>query len=192
MIKKTFFLLSLIVLMVACSPSTQITKSWTDPSWKSGSAIPFKKVLVVAPFKDESSRRIAEDKIVASIKKVTAVQSYNYIQPADTAPGKLDIKLKKDGFDGIILMRLTNVNKSVSYNQGTSYGGWYGYRYSTPGYYSEDKTFYVETNFYSLDEKKLLWSGTTSSLNPTQFDQTLDEIIKAIHSDLVQKGLIKE
>jgi len=189
---KTFLALSLIVLMIACSPSTQITKSWTDPFWKSGSAVPFKKVLVVAPFKDESSRRIAEDKIVASITKVTAVPSYSYIQPADTAQGKLDIKLKKDGFDGIILMRLTDVNKSVSYNQGTSYGGWYGYRYSTPGYYSEDKTFYVETNFYSLDGNKLLWSGTTSSLNPSQFDQTLDEIIKAIRSELIQKGLIKE
>ncbi|MEI8005357.1 MAG: hypothetical protein WCI48_04055 [Bacteroidota bacterium] len=190
--RKALLPLSLIVLMIACSPSTQITKSWTDPSWKSGSVVPFKKVLVVAPFKDESSRRIAEDKIVASITKVTAVPSYNYIQPADTAQGKLDIKLKKDGFDGIILMRLTDVNKSVSYNQGTSYGGWYGYRYSTPGYYSEDKTFYVETNFYSLDGNKLLWSGTTSSLNPSQFDQTLDEIIKAIRSELIQKGLIKE
>jgi len=189
---KTFISVCIIGLMIACSPATQITKSWTDPSWKSGSTMPFKKVLVVAPFKDASSRRIAEDKIVASITKVEAVPSYNYIQPADTVQGKLDQKMKKDGFDGIILMRLTDVNKSVSYNQGTSYGGWYGYRYSTPGYYSEDKTFYVETNFYSLDQKKLLWSGTTSTLNPTQFDQTLDEIITAIRTELLTKGLIKQ
>ena len=189
---KVFLQISLIGLMVACSPSTQITKSWTDPSLKPGGTVPFKKVLVVAPLKDESSRRIAEDKIVSQIKKVVAVPSYNYIQPADTDQEKLEEKLKKDGFDGIILMRLTDVNKSVSYTPGTAYGGWYGYRYATPGYYSEDKTFYVETNFYSLDQKKLLWSGTTSTLNPTRLDQTLDEIITAIKNNLIEKGLIKE
>jgi hypothetical protein len=189
--KTKFFLpLCLMALMIACSPSTQITKSWTDPSWKQG-VVPFKKVLVVAILKDDASRRIAEDKIVASITRVTAVQSYNYIKPADTVGGKLDEKLKKDGFDGIILMRLTNVDKSVSYNQGSSYGGWYGYRYSSPGYYSEDKTFYVETNFYALEGNKLMWTGTTSTLNPTQLDKTLDDIIAAIRTELYSKGLIK-
>ena len=181
----------LIAMLIGCSPSTQITKSWTDPSWTSGSAIPCKKVLVVAPLKDDASRRIAEDKIVASISKVTAVQSYNYIKPADTVQGKLDEKMKKDGFDGLILMRLTSVDKSVSYNQGSSYGGWYGYRYSSPGYYSEDKTFYVETNFYKLEGNKLMWSGTTASMNPTKFEQTLDEIILAIRKELYEKGLVK-
>jgi hypothetical protein len=190
--KTNMFLLAcLMALLAACSPSTQITKSWTDPSWKQGGAIPFKKVLVVAILKDDASRRIAEDKIVASITRVTAIQSYNYIQPADTAQGKLDAKLKKDGVDGIILMRLTDVNKSVSYTQGTSYGGWYGYRYSTPGYYSEDKTFYVETNFYALEGNKLMWSGTTSTLNPTKLDKTMDDIITAIRTELYSKGLIK-
>ena len=188
---KTLLTLSLIGLMVACSPSTQITKSWTDTSWKPGGDLPFKKVLVVAPLKDESSRRIAEDKLVAQIKKVVAVQSYNYIQPTDTDQNKLEEKLTQDGFDGIILMRLTDVNKSVSYTPGTAYGGWYGYRYATPGYYSEDKTFYVETNFYSLAQKKLLWSGTTATLNPTSLDKTLDDIIIAIRTELATKGLIK-
>jgi hypothetical protein len=186
-----FLMVGIMALMAACSPSTQITKSWTDPSWKQGGAAPFKKVLVVAILKDDASRRIAEDKLVASITRVMAVQSYNYIKPADTVQGKLDEKLTKDAFDGIILMRLTDVNKSVSYTQGSSYGGWYGYRYSSPGYYSEDKTFYVETNFYALAGNKLMWSGTTSTLNPTQLDKTLDDIIIAIRTELYSKGLIK-
>jgi len=189
---KIILQLSLAGLMIACSASTQITKSWTDPSWKSGSTMPFKKVLVVAPLKDESSRRIAEDKIVAAIKMVVAVPSYTYMQPSDNDEGKLEARLLKDGFDGLILIRLTDVNKSVSYTPGTSYGGWYGYRYSSPGYYSQDQTFYVETNFYSLEQKKLLWSGTTSTLNPESLDKSLDEIIIAIRTDLVQKGLIKQ
>jgi hypothetical protein len=190
--KNLFFLMGFLGFLVACAPSTQITKSWIDPEWKPADTALYKKILVVAPLKDESSRRIAEDKLVANMKKVVAVQSYNYIKPTDTDQNALEERLIKDGFDGIILMRLADVNKSVSYTPGTSYGGWYGYRYATPGYYSEDKTFYVETNFYSLAQKKLIWSASTSTLNPTQLDQTLSEIIAAVKAELSKKGLIRQ
>ncbi|MEP7127666.1 MAG: hypothetical protein ABI729_02310, partial [Chitinophagales bacterium] len=149
------------------------------------------KVLVVASMTDESSKRIAEDKIVAALRPGVGQQSYSYLQPSDTNEAKLSAKLLKDGFDGILLMRLTNVDKSVSYNQGASYGGWYGYRYTEPGYYSEDKTYLVETNAYSLQPSKLLWSGTTSSMNPTNLETTLDAIITADKTQLLKQGLIK-
>ena len=141
--------------------------------------------------KDESSRRIVEDKMVKSFKTVTAVQSYSYLQPADTISEVVDDKLKKDGFDGVVIMRLADVDKSVSYVPGTGYGGWYGYRYSSPGYYQEDKTFYVETNIYSLPSNKLLWSGTTESLNPDKLDRVVDDIISALRGQLQKEKLIK-
>ena len=191
--KRNFYLLmSLFGFLVACSPSTKITKSWTDPSWKQADTALFKKVLVVCPLKSESSRRFAEDKLVASIKKMVAVQSYNYLKSSDSVQNEREEKLKKDGFDCIILMRLVVVDKNLSYTPGTPYGGWYGYSYSTPGYYSEDRTFYVETDFYSLAQKKLIWSATTSTLNPTQLDKTLNEIIVAVKTELTKKGLIKQ
>ncbi|MEI8047260.1 MAG: hypothetical protein WCI92_07765 [Bacteroidota bacterium] len=194
--------LSLIGLMFACSPATKLEKSWADPSFNS-SMKPFTKVLVIAPLRDQNSQRIAEDKIVLKLKKgVVGVQSYQYLQPSDTAQKLVQSKLMKDGFDGIILMHLTTVEKSTSYTPGTYYGGYYGYHgygyggyygggYS-PGYYSEDKTFLVETNFYSVKESKLLWSGTTSTLNPSSLNETLDQIIYSIQYELQQKGLIKK
>jgi hypothetical protein len=188
---KLFFPLCLLGLLVACGPSTQISKSWSDPSLTSGSAQNFKKILVVCALKDEASRRTAEDKVAVQIKNIEVVKSYNYLKPEDTDQKQLEERLKNDGFDGIILMHLTDVDKSVSYSPGTSYGGWYGYRYSTPGYFSEDKTFFVETNFYSVNPGKLLWSCTTSTLNPTKLDQTLDDIISSVRIELQKKGLIK-
>lgn len=181
----------LVTLFFACTPTTQLEKSWVDPSLTPGSFQPFNKVLVVASMADESSKRIAEDKIVAQLKSGTGVQAYTYLLPSDTNDKALDIKLKKDGFDGIILMRLKSVDKSVSYVEGTGYGGWYGYRYSSPGYYSEDKTYIVETNIYSLETNKLLWTGTTSSLNPGKLNQMLDAIIAVDKAELVKQGLIK-
>jgi hypothetical protein len=188
--KAKLFLLStlLIGLLFGCV-STKLAKSWADPSF-SLNPNPYKKVLVVAPLKDAASQRIAEDKIVKQIKKTTAIQSYTYLNTSDTIPKILNQKLLKDGFDGLILMHLTDVEKSMSYNQGASYGGWYGYRYYTPGYYTEDKTFLVETNMYSIKDDKLLWSGTTSTLNPSSFDKSIDEIITAIKTELQKKGIL--
>lgn len=188
---KVLSLLSLIALMVACTPTTVLEKSWTDPSLTPETIKAFTKILVVASITDESSKRIAEDKIVAALKPGMGVQAYSYLLPSDTNDAKLDAKLKKDGFDGILLMRLKDVDKTVSYTQGTGYGGWYGYRYSSPGYYSEDKTYYVETNIYSLEPNKLLWSATTSSMNPTKLETTLDAIIAADKAQLIKQGLIK-
>jgi len=201
---KMLIPLSLIGIMFACGSATKLEKSWADPSFNPNMK-PFTKILVIAPLRDINSQRIAEDKIVMELKKgVVGVQSYSYLQPSDTAVTLVESKLKKDGFDGIILMHLTTVEKSTSYTPGTSYGypygGYYGYRgygyggyygggYS-PGYYSEDKTFMVETNFYSITDRKLLWSGTTSTLNPTSLDKTLDQIIYAIKYELQKKGLI--
>ena len=180
-----------ILLLAGCGPSTKIEKTWTDPSFNTATVQSYKKILVMGLLKDESTRRIAEDKMVAAFKNVTAVQSYSYLQPADTIRSEVEDKLKKDGFDGVVIMRLADVDKSVSYVPGTGYGGWYGYRYSSPGYYQEDKTFYVETNFYSLPETKLLWSGTTSSLNPNKLDRTLDDVINTLKGQLQKQKLIK-
>jgi len=180
-----------ILVLAGCGPSTKIEKTWTDPSFTTATVQSYKKILVMGLLKDESTRRIAEDKMVAAFKNVTAVQSYSYLQPADTIRSEVEDKLKKDGFDGVVIMRLADVDKSVSYVPGTGYGGWYGYRYSSPGYYQEDKTFYVETNFYSLPETKLLWSGTTSSLNPNKLDRTIDDVINTLKGQLQKQKLIK-
>lgn len=190
--QKVLLPLSLIGLMVACAPATQLQKSWTDPSVTKATVKPFKKVLVVAAFKDEAFERTAEDKIAAAIKNATPVQSYNYLKSTDTDQKQVEERLKKDGFDGVIMMRLKAVEKTSSYTPGTYYGGWYGVRYGSPGYVSVDKEFIVETNIYSITEGKLLWSGTTSTLNPTKFDSSIDAIISTIKSELLKKGLIKQ
>ncbi|MHC1777967.1 MAG: hypothetical protein AB9834_21380 [Lentimicrobium sp.] len=184
--------LCLIGLMFACSPATKLEKSWIEPSLNAETMKPFTKVLIVAPIKDEASQRIAEDKIAAQLRPGVAVQSYTYPKMAQTDQQELQGKLITDKFDGLILMRLKEVEQSTSYTPGTSYGGWYGYRNYSPGYYTEDKTFMVETSFYSLPDNKLLWSGTTSSLNPTSYEKTLDQIIMAIKYELQKKGFVKK
>ena len=198
---KLFLSAVSLCVLVSCLPTAQLTKTWTDPSLNANTK-PFNKVLVIAQLKDDSTRRTAEDKIVASSSRGNFVQSYNYLKPSEQEE-KLVIKdLLKDGIDGIILMRLTDIEKTTSYVQGTSYyGGWgyrggfyggYGYGYGSPGYYQEDKTYYVDTNIYDVKTNKLLWTGTVSAVNPSKLDSTLDAIILAVKTELNNKGLIKK
>jgi len=197
----------LVGLLSSCAPSTQLVKTWSDPSLNADTK-PFNKVLVIAQLKDDSSRRIAEDKIVAASSRGNFVASYNYLKPSQNDQNLVVADLLRDGIDGIILMRLTDIEKSTDYVQGsTYYGGWgYGHGYyggyggwgygggyySTPGYYEENKTYYVETSLFDVKSNKLLWSGTTSTLNPSRANEVLDDIIYAIKTELNNKGLIKK
>ena len=74
-------ILSLIVLssFAACSPSTEITKSWVEPG-ASVSTGPTNKALVIALVKDETSRRVIEDALVKRLN-ASAVASYNILTP---------------------------------------------------------------------------------------------------------------
>ena len=190
---KLSFLLITILVLVSCAPTTKIQKTWSDPSLSKEKFDSYKKVLVIAVLKDETGRRIAEDKLVAAFNTITTVQSYTYLTPADTTQQIIEQKLKNDGFDGVLYMRLKEVEKSVTYNQGTGFHGGYGWYggYHAPGYYSVDKTFVVETNLYDVAANKLMWSTTTSTLNPTAIEKSLDGIIYTLRYELMKKGYIK-
>lgn len=200
---KSLLLIGSFITMISCGPSTRLTKTWTDPSVNSSTFKPFTKVLVIALLKDDTGSRIAEDKLVSQFKPGVAIASYKYLQPGDTVQSAVDQKMKADGFDGLLLLRLMDVQESMNvqssgypgyYGYGPYYGGRYGYGYGGYGTttVSVDRDYVVETRIYSLTEAKLLWSGTTSTLNPTSLEQAMDEIIYANKQQLIKQGLIKQ
>ncbi len=109
--------LGLLLLMIACTPSTQMIRTWKDPSLTPETLEPFKKVMVIARIGNETSNRIAEDKIVASMQ-TPGVPSYSIITLADTNEIAIDAKLQKNGIDGLLVMMLTDVNKTLNYQPG--------------------------------------------------------------------------
>jgi hypothetical protein len=207
MYQKILLLLTIAVVMFGCATTTQVRKSWSDPSLAKGTVKPFNKVFVFVTLRNDASRRIAEDKIVAGVKNGTAVQSYTYLTPADTSQKLLVERLKKNGFDGVITMRVKAVVNSNPHSPprtsavtwySTSYVNGYVYTSSSADYIPppeednpEQKNYIVETNIYSLESNMLLWSGVTASINPKKIDQAMDGIINTIKTELKKKGLIK-
>lgn len=187
----------------SCSTSTKIVKSWKEPGATLTQSAAT-KILVVAFVKDETTRRIAEDEVVQRLSvKNSASASYNLIT-AD-ALKKADVDelaghLKQGQFTNILLMRLVDVEKETSYVPGTTtafYGGYrryYGYGsgfYTTPGYYTTNKNYFVETAVYSIDPDKLLWTATSKTVNPSKLENTVKEIGDAVSARMKKEGFIK-
>src|SRR6187551_3270177 len=96
----------------ACS-STTMQSSWKAPG-ASYTKEQFKKVMVVALFKDETTRRIAEDKIVAKNPAFRA--SYMNLgkdqQNMDEATFKAFVA--KEGYDAVLTLHLVDIQNSTS------------------------------------------------------------------------------
>jgi hypothetical protein len=162
--------------------------------------------------KKEENKRAAEDQLVSMFKKGKAIQSYTYVNPADTSQKELVEKLIKDGFDGAITMRLKAVVQTqtkTTTTPGTSYESWYSgpYGYGHSYTYSFDnsqrtstgnvevnspKDYIIETNIYSLETKKLLWSGVTASLSAKKVDRAMTGIVNKIRNEIQKKGFLKD
>jgi hypothetical protein len=209
--QKWLVLFILAGLMVACSTTTQLRKSWSDPSLANTTIKPFKKVLVKITLRNSMYTRAAEDQLVADIRNGIAVPAYAYLTPSDTSQKEVVEKLIKDGFDGIITMRVKAVVQTKTTDPGTSYSNWYGY--STPYGYgygvsvnigssndngpstvdvNSSKDYIVETNIYSLESKMLLWSGVTASMSAKKIEPAMKGIVNTIRKELQKKGYLKK
>ena len=187
--------------LVSCGPSTKIEKSWTEPG-SSVSKSASNKTLVIAMVKDETSRRVIEDQLVKRLGS-GAVSSYTIISTdmlKEASDAALKQKLTDGKFTHVLLMRLADIEKETSYVPGTTtgfyggYGRYYGYgagMYSTPGYYTTDKNYFVETTVYSINPDKLLWTGTTKTVNPGKIEKTVNEIADAVSEKMKKDGFLK-
>jgi hypothetical protein len=83
----------------------------------------------------------------------------------------------------------------VNYGYYGSYYSYYNY-YSpqvyTPGYYSVDKIFYLETNAYDLAADKLIWSIQSEAHNSNNLESWFKSYASLIINHLKSKGLNKK
>lgn len=186
----------------ACT-STHIISSWKEPN-KQLVINDLNKILVVALFKSETSRHKAEDEMVSYLGG-KGVVSYDYLNDNFNKQNEEAIrnKIKADGFDGAITMRLLDVDKETNYSRGSianyplyyrSFSGYYfrNWGYNNPGYYITTKTYTVETNVYSIKEDKIIWTGLTESVNPDGVDKMMREISKVVYKTMIDEDFIKK
>lgn len=193
----------LIMLINSCS-STRITSSWRDSN-KQIHPGDWNKVLVVALLQSETNRRRAEEEMVTYLNG-KGVTSYSYLNNEIDPKNEEAIrnKIKKDGFDAAITMRLIDVDKEKIYSPEQHYmypvyySSFFGYyyrswvHYSTPGYYTVTKKFIIETIIYSIPDDKIIWSGITETYDPSGVKKLTDEIAFVIRKKMMAEGFIEK
>ena len=194
-------LVAVSVLLLSCSGTgsvTNIVRSWNDPTAR---PIQFKKVMFFYLEKDRTVRGFAEEEFVRKVKGTTVIPSlalFAEVKPDEV--GKIKDRLKSQGFDGGILMRIAHVDEVTLQKEGslpswqTTFGGYFSYLNYMPGYpgkVEKERSIRVETVVYALDEDKLVWAGISETENPEGIKNLVAEVIDAVAKSLREKGLLK-
>lgn len=190
-------------MTISCT-STKITNSWRDPK-RHIHMDELNKVLVIALIENETNRYKAEHQIVKYLEG-KGVVSHDYLDTNFNEKSEEEIikKIRKDGFDGIVLMYLLDVDKErvympgeINYNKNGSanFGEHYlrnHQRYMTQGFYVTTKTYILETVIFSLKDNKIIWSGITETFEPRGIKKMTNEISRVIYKQMIAEGFIRK
>jgi hypothetical protein len=200
--KQVFYSALTILALAACGTSAYIEKSWRDPEVTVDLA-KLNKVLVVALLKNDTYRHTVEDQLVSMLGG-KGVASYNYLTKdiKEGQESELESRVKGEGFDGAIVMKLADVQKEVNYVPATYstypryYGRFWSYYWNSwnsfyqPGYYENTKIYTVVTNVYSFKRDKLIWSGVSKSADPENVDKLMNAVAKEVFKKMREEGFV--
>jgi hypothetical protein len=190
----------LLAGLSACNPGTLLVRSWRDPSVTVDTA-KIGRFVVAALLGNQTVRREVEDEM-ASRFPGKAVQSYREFGDGDLKESEdfYSSRLKEQGYDGIVLMRLVKEDEIVRYVPGSypvyyrSWGHYWGYSWRTfydPGFYTTDLAYEVEVNVYSLMHGRLIWTATTTTINPPDRDKIFREVGRIVYARMKKEGFLK-
>jgi hypothetical protein len=142
------------------------------------------------------------------IKTVKSIDAFGPILTLDKLPKK-DILLKaiRDvGCDYIFNVAVVDQQSDVHYVPASSssvympYSG-YGYYYSgfyaysptfyTPGYYTTNKTYFIESNLYDAVTEKMMVSMQSKVVNPPDITKASKQYTEMLVTELQNQGLMK-
>jgi hypothetical protein len=207
-----------VFVFISCGPSQKITSSWINPEIKERPK--YTKVFIMALAQNQSYKATIEQDLAyaANAKKLQVIKSSEFFQPNFTSSGsntpvdKEEIlkKVREAGCDVIMTVALVDKKSETRYVPGTTtyspymgyggmgaygFGGYYGYAYpsmySTPGYYTEDKTYFMQANLFDAASEKLIWAAQSEAYDPTKIStfsrDYADLLVERLNRDISQK-----
>ncbi len=189
-------------LLLAACQSTSIKSAWYDTNYNGGT---LRKVVVVASDGTTADSRVFEDIMVQKLTAagVQAIPGYSTV-PADARRGEgpFSAAISATGADGVLMIRLlrvdtkTRVSTMMVPGAGFGpYGGFYGGFYGGPGFYpvtdvSQYDVATVETNLYDARTRRLIWAGTTETINPSNVAKEAPGFADLLVTQFRARGLV--
>jgi len=213
---KNFSILTImafvIVLICSCS-STQLTGVWVNKEKMEQKS--YKKIFVLAQTADIQARKAVEDALVAKAKDrgFELVSSISVIPPSlsnPEIPSKESVieGVKSSGCDAAFIVTMLKKEENVRYTPGTTvyaplpYYRWnsnmfnyYDYwrpSVSTPGYYSNNHSYFLQSNLYDAASQELMVSIQSELFNPESLQKFAKDYVNDVVSKLQKEGLLKK
>ena len=207
------FALTICLLLLNCGGlNTKMTGSWKNEDKLKNSSYNSVFIAVMGP--SVEAKNMLENELAYRVNNrgAKAFKSHDIFVSTfskDNLPEKSEmLKIIRDtGAETIFTVALKDKETTTRYVPGTStyyapmgygyYGNFYGY-YSNfypmayePGYYKEDKIFYVESNLYDTETEELIWSAQSKTYNPDSSEDFVKDYTQALIDRLIQDGVIK-
>jgi len=210
---KYLIISTVVMLLISCSPSQKVLSSWVNKEELKGKK--YSKVFIMALTQNQSSRTIVEFDLSSTLKErgYESVKSIDALAGSfkeNASPSKEDIlaKVRELNCDVIFTVALLDSKTETRYVPGTSvyyspyptygyyggFGNYYGY-YSpsiySSGYYTTDKTYYLEANLFDAATEKILWSVQSATYNPDGIKQFSSSYCKLLVYQAGEDGLLE-
>ncbi|WP_100628953.1 hypothetical protein [Algoriphagus formosus] len=200
--------LSLLAVMLSCSPSVKILGSWTGPSTPPEG---YSNIFVTALTDNILARQTVETDLDNLLLEegVNAESSFDILPPGFKSSGvdKEEVlrKIRELGSDAILTVAVLDQTNETRYVPGSTmyspmgygnYGRFWGYyNYYNPvmydpGYYTTDKNYYLEANLYDAATEELVWSSQSETTNPSSIETFSRSFSTTIINQLIKDGLL--
>jgi hypothetical protein len=188
-----------MVIVISCSGAkTEIIGEWQKESYQK---VNIDKVLILGIFNKDKPllRRNFEDGMTNAFtdRGISATPSMDHMPYEQAIDSTTFERYFKDlNADAVVVSRLVGIDQARDYKAGylytipfNNYYGFYGYYYAgiqyanSTGYLSKNVVVVLETNIYETNDKKLIWSGISETVDPDK----ASDVIKSFGSELVSK-----
>lgn len=185
-----------VALGIAGCATTTMQSTWADPGYAGG---PMRKLFVMGQaMRDVTARRVLEDALVLRLQAagVDAVPAWRSF-PTETPVGEssLSASIAESGAQGVLMARLVGVENQVNVRPTPIAGpgfGWYGFYsgwYTVPTV-SVDQIVVMETTLFDARTKRLVWSGTSETFNPSSAQKDAPGFADVIVTALGKAGFV--
>jgi hypothetical protein len=196
-----------------CASSTKITGTWKNPETAQANTA-YRNVFIAAITDNLSAKQTVENDLEGQLRKqgIGTTKSGNMFSPNFTKVQLNDKeaivqKVRDNGNDAILTVTLIAEKNQLRYVPGDmAYApyprhGWYGnfsgyYNYwapqtYTPGYYTDDDVYFIETNLYDVQSEKLVWSAQSQTYNPSTLEKFSRTFAKVTADKMRSEGIIR-
>ncbi|WPP53541.1 hypothetical protein [Catalinimonas niigatensis] len=206
------YLFAVLICLFSCkSTATDVTASWkSEETAEEG----YDHIFVAVLSQDMETKEIVEGQMVALLESIgvnatTSLSLFPQNFSAEQVENKSLIldEVRAQGNDAILTISLVDQESenrfvagndtyapAIAYGYYQKFHTYYAHNFTqiyTPGYYSLDKIYYLETNLYDVEDEELYWSAQSDTYNPGNIEAFAGDFSKVMVARLKKEGLIR-